>query len=119
MVGPWKWIYLPQNAVHESLHLQVCSWVLKFKLEEFKQLRSLHLLTLLLILFADRPPVSRGTPAVMQSSPSENAGLDQNRGVEGDINLLIFRYEQLKVVADNPITAGIDVAKREVSLASK
>lgn len=53
----------------------------------------------------------------MPSSPSENVGLDQIDGVKIDVNLLIFPYERLKVVADDPVTTGIDVTKREVSLA--
>ena len=51
---------------------------------------------------------------MMPSSPSENAGLDQINGVEIDENSLIFPYERLKVVADDPVTTGIDVTKREV-----
>lgn len=68
---------------------------------------------------ADGSPVPPRPTAVVPSSPSENVGLDQINGVKIDVNLLIFPYERLKVVADDPVTTGIDVTKREAYLSEE
>ncbi|XAR60727.1 hypothetical protein NMG60_11034210 [Bertholletia excelsa] len=58
------------------------------------------------------------TPEVkVQSDPSGNAGVlqaDQSANVE---NLLIYPYERIKVVSNDPVT-GIDITKREAYLSN-
>ncbi|KAL5580762.1 hypothetical protein UlMin_013204 [Ulmus minor] len=70
-------------------------------------------------LFSESSPhgstASAGSPTLETSSASGNAGSNQADGTEGDINLLMYPYERLKVFSSDPVK-GINVTKREAYL---
>ncbi|KAG7949492.1 hypothetical protein I3843_13G065300 [Carya illinoinensis] len=78
-------------------------------------------------LFSRPAPIARklfsgsslhGSPAAEQRSPSQSASYIQVDGSGDCVNFLIYPYERLKVMSNDPV-AGINVTKREAYLSDE
>uniref|UniRef100_A0A5B7BTK7 Putative villin-1 isoform X1 n=1 Tax=Davidia involucrata TaxID=16924 RepID=A0A5B7BTK7_DAVIN len=68
--------------------------------------------------FSSPMPIRNLFSVEVPSPSSGNAGVLQFDQREADVNLLIYPYERLKVVSNDPVT-GIDVTKREAYLSDE
>ncbi|XP_059660858.1 villin-1 isoform X2 [Cornus florida] len=67
---------------------------------------------------ADGLLVSTGSVEKVPMRNSEKAGILLDKQTENGVNLLIYPYERLKVISNDPVT-GIDVTKREAYLSDE